>query len=90
MVPILLPIGNGQDFKGVIDVLENKAYACDNKTSKEIPVPAGMADAIAKALSEITEASAASDDELMMKYLDGEELSHEEILEGFKAGMATG
>jgi len=90
VVPILLPIGNGQDFTGVIDVLENKAYACDNKTSKEIPVPAGMADAIAKALGEITEASAASDDELMMKYLDGEELSHEEILEGFKAGMFSG
>ncbi|MEA4927280.1 MAG: elongation factor G [Candidatus Limiplasma sp.] len=87
VVPILLPIGNGPDFKGVVNVLENKAYACSDKVSKEIPVPADMADLIAKALDEVTEASAASDDELMMKYLEGETLTHEEILEGFKAGM---
>jgi elongation factor G len=90
VVSILLPIGNGIDFKGVVDVLENKAYACADKTSKEIPIPAGMEAMIAKALDEITEASAAADDELMMKYLEGETLSHEEILEGFKVGMFTG
>ncbi len=89
VVPILLPIGNGADFKGVVDVLENKAYVCDNKTATEIPVPAEMAGAIAAALNEITEAAAASDDELMMKYLEGETLSHEEILEAFKVGMFT-
>ena len=86
-VPILLPIGNGPDFKGVVNVLENKAYAFADKTAKEIPVPADMADQIAQALDAITEASAGSDDELMMKYLEGEQLTHEEILEGFKAGM---
>ena len=90
VVPILLPIGNGTEFKGVVDVLENKAYSCTDKTSKEIPVPDGMADQIATALEEITEASAANDDELMMKYLEGETLTHEEILEGFKAGMFSG
>ena len=89
-VPILLPIGNGPNFKGVVNVLENKAYASVDKGSKEIPVPAEMADQIAHALDEITEASAASDDELMMKYLEGETLTHEEILEGFKAGMFSG
>lgn len=89
-VSILLPIGNGPDFKGVVNVLENKAYSFADKITKEIPVPAEMASQIAAALSEITEASAASDDELMMKYLEGETLSHEEILEGFKAGMFSG
>ncbi len=90
VVSILLPIGNGSEYKGVIDVLENKAFTYENKSFKEIPIPAGMDDQIAKALEEITEASAASDDELMMKYLEGETLTHEEILEGFKMGMFSG
>ena len=90
VVPILLPIGNGPDFKGVVNVLENKAYVGTDKVLKEIPVPADMADQIAQALNEITEASAGSDDELMMKFLEGETLTHEEILEGFKTGMFSG
>ena len=90
VVPILLPIGNGPDFKGVVNVLENKAYEGAGKNVKEIPVPANMSDDIAQALDEITEAAAAADDDLMMKYLEGEELTHEEILEGFKVGMFTG
>ena len=91
VVPIMLPIGNGADFKGVVNVLENKAYERTNKGEpKEIPVPADMADDIEVALEEITEAAAMSDDELTMKYLDEGTLSHEEILEGFKIGMFSG
>ncbi|MDD3334200.1 MAG: elongation factor G [Eubacteriales bacterium] len=91
VVPILLPIGNGASYRGVVNVLENKAYERTNKgVPKEIPVPAEMADEIAAALEEITEAAAMSDDELTMKYLDEGSLSHEEILEGFKAGMFSG
>ena len=89
VVPILLPIGSGVDFKGVVNVLENKAYDCTAKPPKEIPIPAGMADMIEQALSEVTEAAAGADDDLMMKYLEGEALTHEELLEGFKIGMFT-
>ncbi len=89
VVPILLPIGSGADFKGVVNVLENKAYDCTAKPPKEIPIPAGMADMIEQALSEVTEAAAGADDDLMMKYLEGEALTHEELLEGFKIGMFT-
>ena len=90
VVPILLPIGNGESFKGVVNVLEGKAYDCTSKDPKEIPVPEGMTEQIASALEEITEASASADDELMMKYLEGEELTHEELLSGFSMGMAKG
>ncbi len=90
VVPILLPIGRGETFKGVVNVLENKAYDCTSKVPKEIPIPDGMADRIASALDEITEAAAAADDELMMKYLEGEALTPEELLSGFSAGMAAG
>jgi len=90
VVPILLPIGKGESFKGLVNVLENKAYDCTGKVPKEIPIPDGMADSIASALEEITEAAAGADDDLMMKYLEGEELSAEEVLAGFSAGMAKG
>ncbi len=88
VVPILLPIGSGESFKGVVNVLENKAYDCTGKVPKEIPIPDGMADRIATALEEVTEAAAAVDDELMMKYLEGETLTHEELLNGFSTGMS--
>lgn len=90
VVPALLPIGSGPDFKGVVNILENKAYEGKGKDVKEVPVPAGMADQIAKAMEELTEAAAAADDELMMKYLDEGTLTHEETLEGFKIGMIQG
>ena len=91
VVPILLPIGNGVNFSGVVNVLENKAYEHVSKGKpKEVPVPAEMAADIETALEEITEAAAMSDDELTMKYLEEGTLTHEEILEGFKAGMFSG
>ena len=90
VVPLVLPIGAGPSFKGVVNVLENKAFEGAGKTLKEIPVPAEMNAAIKSAMEEITEASAGAVDELMMKYLDGEELTHEEIIEGFRAGMKDG
>ena len=80
VVPVLMPIGEGADFKGVVNVLENKAYERVNKGQpKEVPVPADMADDIAVALEALTEAAAGADEELMMKYLDGEELDGEEL-----------
>ena len=71
VVPMLLPIGSGASFKGVVNVLENKAFEGTGKGLKEVPVPADMADEIATAMEEITEAAAGADDELMMKYLEG-------------------
>jgi len=90
VVPLVLPIGAGASFKGVVNVLENKAFEGAGKALREIPVPAEMNAAIKSAMEEITEASAGAVDELMMKYLDGEELTHEEIIEGFRAGMKDG
>ena len=90
VVPLLIPMGEGAKFKGVVNVLENKAYEGAGKGLKEVPVPADMAGSIGTAMEELTEAAASADDELMMKYLEGEELTHEEILQGFQAGMTNG
>ena len=59
VVPILLPIGSGESFKGVVNVLENKAYDCTSpKFLKKFPIPATWWIRIASALEEITEAAA--------------------------------
>ncbi len=90
VAPLLLPIGAGTSFKGVVNVLENKAYEGTGKGLKEVPVPANMSADIATALEELTEAAASADDDLMLKYLEEGELTHDEILQGFKAGMING
>ena len=66
-----------REFKGVVDVIALKAYLGEAATVAEIP--ADMADAVEEARTQLVEAAAEGDDELIMKYLDGEELSSEEI-----------
>ena len=56
----------------------------------EVPVPENMKDQVEKAFEALTEQAAAADDDLMMKYLEGEELNYEEILVGFRKGMKDG
>ncbi len=90
VVPILLPLGEGASFRGVVNVLEKKAYEGAYKKSKEVPIPAGMEDEINEAYEYLTEQAASADDELMMKYLDEGELTHDEIMEGFRKGMKDG
>ena len=90
VVPLVLPIGSGASFKGVVNILENKAYEGAGKAWKEAPIPADMASAIEEGMAELTEAAASEDDELMMKYLEGEELTHDEIVSGFQAGIKSG
>ncbi len=90
VVPILLPIGDGLNFKGVVNVLENKAYEAVGKTCKEIPVPANMAGEIQTANEEIMEAVAGTDEALMEKYFEEGELTPEEVLRGLRIGVVEG
>ena len=82
-VPLYLPVGSQQNFKGLVNVLTGKAYMYKGDGSKEFTegeAPADMADAIASARETLVERAVEADDELMMRYLDGEELSVEELL----------
>lgn len=83
-VPLYLPIGAEADFKGVVNVLTGKAYTYKGDGSKEFTegeVPADMADAVASAKETLIERAVEADDEVMMRYLEGEEISFEEILD---------
>ncbi|MGI6696345.1 MAG: elongation factor G [Christensenellales bacterium] len=90
VVPLIVPIGSGETFKGVVNLLENKAFEGASKKVTEAPVPADLADRAAQFMEEITEASAEADDELLEKYFEEGALSHEEILVGFRKGMQAG
>src|SRR3990172_1639797 len=82
LVPVQLPWGEKADFKGVIDLLSMKAYSGNGKSVQDIPQEY-MAEA-EKARVALIEAAAEGEDELLEKYLDGNELTTEEILRGLR------
>lgn len=88
LIPVQLPWGERSDFKGVIDLLTMKAYEGDGKNAREIP--ADFEDEAETARMELIEAAAEGEDELLEKYLEGEELSSEEIQRGLKNVVMQG
>ena len=82
--------GAGAGFRGVVNVLEGTAFEGANKTLKSIDVPAELTARLKDDEMVITEASAEAIDELLEKFFSEGELSHDEVLEGFRAGMKSG
>ncbi len=88
VVPLQLPIGSQANFRGVVDLLSMKAYLGDTTTGSDIPAELGDQ---AQALHvQIVETAAEADDELIIKYLDGEELGIDEIQRGLAIAVASG
>ena len=88
-VPIQLPIGAEDTFKGIVDLIKMRAFVHKDDLGKEIEeqdVPQDMLAEVGKYRSQMIEAAAEQDDELMMKYLDGGELTEEEIKKGLRKG----
>ena len=82
-VPLYIPIGKELNFKGVVNVLTGKAYTYKGDGSKDYvegEAPADMADAVAAARETLVERVVEADDDIMMRYLDGETIATEEIL----------
>jgi elongation factor G len=88
-VPVTLPMGSGAAFKGVIDVLHEKAYfAGGDAVEKEGPIPDEFKDAVAAAREKLIEAAAEGDDTLMEHYIDKGSLSPEEMKKGLIEALA--
>ena len=88
-VPIQLPIGAEGDFKGIVDLIKMRAFIHKDDLGKDIEetdIPADLTDKANEFRAAMVEAAAEQDDELMMKYLEGEELSAEEIKKGLRLG----
>ncbi|MCC8195717.1 MAG: elongation factor G [Ruminococcus sp.] len=87
-VPIQLPIGSETFFKGIIDLLEMKAYVYYNELGTDIRVediPENMVEEAEKYHQQMVESVAELNDDLMEKYLEGEELTIEELKAGIRA-----
>ena len=88
VAPLALPIGAQENFAGIVSLIEGKAYMGDKGTPGD--VPADMAAAVASAREQLVEAVAEADDDLLAKYLEGEELSEEELTGALRKGIAAG
>lgn len=78
-IPFQVPLGDAQDFKCVVSIVDPPA-----------DIPAEVAEEVAAARERLIEAAAESDDELADRYLSGEELSPEEIISGVRTAVLTG
>lgn len=88
-VPIQIPIGAEDQFKGIIDLVTMKAmvYTDDLGTTSDVAdIPGDLVDQANEYREKLLEAVADTDEELMMKYLEGEELTEEEIRNGIRKG----
>ncbi|MBS3809578.1 MAG: elongation factor G [Desulfobacterales bacterium] len=86
--PIILqlPIGQEADFKGVVDLVNMKAYSYDNGKAKPIDIPPDMQETVESERETLIENIAEADDALVEKYLEGESLSDDEILRALRKG----
>ena len=88
-VPIQLPIGAEDQFKGIVDLIKMKAFIHKDDLGKDVEeteIPADMMDQAQEFRTSMIESVCEQDEELMMKYLEGEELSEEEIKRGLRIG----
>jgi elongation factor G len=85
-----LPIGQEDDFKGVVDILSEKAYVWDEsglpENFKVEEVPADMVELVAKYREELVETAVEQDDDLMMAYMEGEEVSIQDLKRCIRKG----
>ncbi len=91
-VPITIPIGSGPDYRGVISLIEQKAYLVPEPGAKESPseIPAELKAEVDKQRAALIEAAAEGDDTLMEKFFDAGTLSEAEVRTGLLEGLAAG
>lgn len=87
-VPIQLPIGAQSSFRGYVDLISMKAYLGDK--AEEAEIPAELQGQAAELRQSMMETAAEADDELVMKYLEGEELTEDEIRRGLALATRAG
>ena len=93
-VPVQLPIGQADQFRGIVDLIQNKAYLFHGKgvdeKSQEAPVPDDMKAAVGEARAKLMEEAATGDEQLMEKFLSSGELTESEIRHGLCERVVLG
>lgn len=90
VTPFVYPIRENDEFKGFVDIVDMTARRYDGIYRVEMPVPEGMADVIEPLREMIMEAVADTDEELMVKYFEGEEFTVDEIKGAIRKGVKEG
>jgi elongation factor G len=79
IAPLELAIGKAENFRGYVDLVHRKAYLYQDSHAVETEIPAEMADDVAMRRDQLLEAAAEADDDVLTKYLEGEEITDEEL-----------
>ena len=89
-LPLTLPIGGGETLRGVVSVLDQKAYTYSeggNGLGKETVLPKELEEEVKSYRDNLIESIAETDDRLVEKYLDGQELTSEELVHGLRKAV---
>ena len=89
IIPLQLPIGSSETFKGVVDLIKMKAFMFSDGLCKEENIPADMKDTVDEIRVSLVEKIAENDEELMEKYFSEGELSQEELLKGLRKAFVS-
>ena len=94
VLPVEIPVGDGPQFRGIINLLSQtcQLFKAGSKAGEyeEVPVPPEYQDAFSRYEEQLTEAVAATDDELLEKYLSGESIPREQVVPAMKKAMLAG
>jgi elongation factor G len=87
IAPLQIAIGAGEGFDGYVDLVHRKAFHWDGSAEVEIPIPDELADEVAKRRDQLLAAAAEADDDVLVKYLEGEEVSDPELEACLRKGV---
>jgi elongation factor G len=79
IAPIEIAIGKADSFRGYVDLVHRTAYVFENGQRQEVPIPEELTDEVARRRDQLLEAAAEADDDVLTKYLEGEEISDAEL-----------
>jgi elongation factor G len=85
-----IPIGSEHEVRGVIDLVDMKAYEYENGECREVPIPGELADQAQEYREKLMDEVAENSEALMERYLEGEEISHDEIVTALEDGTDHG
>ncbi len=86
---VCLPIGEAEGFKGLVDIIKQKAYIDNGQKMDEQDIPAEMVDQVTELRNALMEAAAENSEELLEKYLEAGELEETDLIEGIRAGILS-
>jgi len=89
VIPVQLPIGSEEDFQGIIDILQMKAIVYSGDKFHAADIPDNLKSEAEKYREQLVEIAAETDDELTLKYLEGEELTNAEISKGVQQAVGA-